>query len=272
MNLLALALLRCSRRSVLAVQAGANGARDRRRDRRRASRRPRRRRQAPGPALDPGDRQGDRERRPRRPGDPRDPAARPVPPRVHLPGDDQRLRARWHGAAGRSPPLQGQFEPMAMPPEADAAGGVDQRDIEGPLVDWRAKGHVVTLAGRETVDGKEAFKLEVKLKGGTTRYDYVDVATHQVVRSDVPRIVREPRDACSKTASRTSGRSAGSSSRTPSRPTSRTGRRFSGSPSRRSSSTRRSTRRVSGCRTRAARRGRVAPSGEPAPGPAGARA
>ncbi len=87
-------------------------------------------------------------------------------------------------------PLQGQFEPLVMPPEADTAGGVDQRDIEGPLVDWREKGHVVTLAGREAIDGKDAFRLEVNLKGGLTRYDYVDVASHLVVRSDVTRIIR----------------------------------------------------------------------------------
>lgn len=92
---------------------------------------------------------------------------------------------RWQVA-----PLQGQFEPMAMPPEAEGEVGVDQRDIEGPLVDWQAKGHIVTLAGREPVDGREAFKLELKLKGGTTRYDYVDVVSNQVVRSDVPRLVR----------------------------------------------------------------------------------
>jgi hypothetical protein len=95
------------------------------------------------------------------------------------------------GTAGwQIAPLQGQFEPLAMPPEADSAGGVDQRDIEGPLVDWREKGHLVSLAGREAVDGNEAFKLEVQLKGGGTRYDYVDVTTHLVVRSDVTRMVR----------------------------------------------------------------------------------
>jgi hypothetical protein len=87
-------------------------------------------------------------------------------------------------------PLQGQFEPRAMPPEADAAGGVDQRDIEGPLVDWRKKGHVVELVGREAVAGAKADKLKVVLRGGAVRYDYVDVASHMVVRSDVPRAVR----------------------------------------------------------------------------------
>lgn len=87
-------------------------------------------------------------------------------------------------------PLQGKFEPELVPPEIDSAGGVDQRDLEGPLVDWREKGHVVELAGREILPGGEAFKLKVTLKGGAVRWDYVDVKTRQVVRSDVPRMVR----------------------------------------------------------------------------------
>jgi hypothetical protein len=87
-------------------------------------------------------------------------------------------------------PLQGVFEPQVVPPEADAAGGVDQRDIEGPLVNWREKGHVVELVGRETLPGGEAFKLKLTLKGGAIRYDYVDVVSHMLVRSDFTRIVR----------------------------------------------------------------------------------
>src|SRR5262249_45858564 len=58
------------------------------------------------------------------------------------------------------------------------------------LVDWRKKGHVVELAGRESVAGAQADKLKVVLRGGAVRYDYVDVASHMVVRSDVPRLVR----------------------------------------------------------------------------------
>jgi hypothetical protein len=87
-------------------------------------------------------------------------------------------------------PLQGQFEPRAMPPEADAAGGADQRDIEGPLVDWRKKGHEVELVGRESVAGAETDKLKVVLRDGVVRYDYVDVASRMVVRSDVSRLVQ----------------------------------------------------------------------------------
>jgi len=88
-------------------------------------------------------------------------------------------------------PLQGQFEPQATTPEADVAGGgVDQRDIEGSLVDWREKGHLVELVGRETLPGGEAFKLKLTLKDGAIRYDYVDVASRQIVRSDITRTIR----------------------------------------------------------------------------------
>ena len=87
-------------------------------------------------------------------------------------------------------PLQGVFEPQVVAPEADSAGDVDQRDIEGPLVDWREKGHLVELVGRETLPSGEAFKLKLTLAGGAIRYDYIDVASRQVVRSDVTRIIR----------------------------------------------------------------------------------
>jgi outer membrane lipoprotein-sorting protein len=87
-------------------------------------------------------------------------------------------------------PLQGQFEPSAVPPELDAAGSDDQLDIEGPLVNWKQKGHVVTLLDRQRLDGKEVFKLKTELRGGGIRYDYIDVASRQVVRSDATRIIQ----------------------------------------------------------------------------------
>jgi outer membrane lipoprotein-sorting protein len=85
----------------------------------------------------------------------------------------------WHVAPG-----QGVFEPQLITPEHDSEAGIDERDIEGPLVNWREKGHTVELVGRETLPDGEADKLEITLADGGIRYDYVDVATHQVVRSD----------------------------------------------------------------------------------------
>ena len=95
------------------------------------------------------------------------------------------------GTAGwQVAPLQGQLEPQLMAPENDAAGGVDQRDIEGPLVNWREKGHKVELVGSKMLPGGEAFKLKVTLRDGAIRFDYVDVESRLIVRSDGMRIIR----------------------------------------------------------------------------------
>ncbi len=80
-------------------------------------------------------------------------------------------------------PMQGIFEPQPVTPENDAEAGIDERDIEGPLVNWREKGHTVELVGRETLPGGEADKLKVTLADGGIRYEWVDVASHQVVRT-----------------------------------------------------------------------------------------
>ena len=86
-------------------------------------------------------------------------------------------------------PLQGQFEPQPTTPDTDQGFGADERDIEGPLVNWREKGHSVELAGREMLESGEAFKLEMVLADGTTRSDYIDVASRQIVRSDLSRVI-----------------------------------------------------------------------------------
>jgi len=81
-------------------------------------------------------------------------------------------------------PGQGVFEPEPIDPDQDPEAGIDERDFEGPLVHWREKGHTVELVGRVTLPGGEADKLEITLSDGGIRYDYVDVATHQLVRAD----------------------------------------------------------------------------------------
>ncbi len=50
----------------------------------------------------------------------------------------------------------------------------EQADIEGPLVDWKQKGHTVEYLGSEDIDGTPAIKLRVNLKGGNTEYVYLD--------------------------------------------------------------------------------------------------
>ena len=90
----------------------------------------------------------------------------------------------WHVA-----PMQGVFEPQPITPENDSEAGIDERDIEGPLVNWREKGHTVKLVGRESLPGGEADKLKVTLADGRVRYDYVDSTSRQLVRSDKTKMI-----------------------------------------------------------------------------------
>jgi hypothetical protein len=50
-------------------------------------------------------------------------------------------------------------------------------DFDGLLIDWKEKGHTVTLAGKEKLGTGEAYKLTVVTKGGTTRDVYLDATT-----------------------------------------------------------------------------------------------
>jgi hypothetical protein len=63
-------------------------------------------------------------------------------------------------------------------PEAAAETRELDADFDGLLVDWKAKGHTVELAGREALPGGDAFKLVVKTKNGASRTIYLDASTY----------------------------------------------------------------------------------------------
>ena len=60
----------------------------------------------------------------------------------------------------------------------DAKDLVETCDFDGPLIDHEAKGHTIEYLGRETVDGKEGFKLKVTNKTGSVDYYYLDTETY----------------------------------------------------------------------------------------------
>jgi hypothetical protein len=86
-------------------------------------------------------------------------------------------------------PFEGSSAPVLMEDE-EAAQAADQADIEGPLVDWRAKGHRVALLGKETLDGRDVHKLEVTLRSGRVLYQYLDAETFLRVRAQSTRLLR----------------------------------------------------------------------------------
>lgn len=86
-------------------------------------------------------------------------------------------------------PFMGQKEPEPFD-AADQADALDEADFDGPLMDWKAKGHAVELAGTEAVEGADAFKLKLTRKSGKVEYFYLDTETFLTVKQEAKRTVR----------------------------------------------------------------------------------
>ena len=52
-----------------------------------------------------------------------------------------------------------------------------QADLDGPLVDYAAKGTRIELAGMEQVEGRDTYKLKLTLKGGEAMHVWIDAQT-----------------------------------------------------------------------------------------------
>jgi hypothetical protein len=63
----------------------------------------------------------------------------------------------------------------------------EQADVEGDLVDWKAKGSGVELLGREALSGVETWKLRVTLKSGTVRTVWLDSGSFLEIQSESKR-------------------------------------------------------------------------------------
>jgi hypothetical protein len=70
-------------------------------------------------------------------------------------------------------PFGGRKDPEKISVD-DAKSLVEDAEIDGPLVDWQAKGSTVEYLGPEDVDGTLAHKLKVVRKNGDVSYVYLD--------------------------------------------------------------------------------------------------
>jgi outer membrane lipoprotein-sorting protein len=96
----------------------------------------------------------------------------------------------WDGSTGsRVSPLDGGFEPEPLSEDA-AALSAEQADLEGPLVNWREKGHRVELVGNASLPSGAAHELRVTLRSGAVRRVWVDAQTGHIVKSSSMRKAR----------------------------------------------------------------------------------
>jgi hypothetical protein len=75
---------------------------------------------------------------------------------------------------------------------ADELKGAEvQADLDGPLVDYAAKGHKIEYLGKETVEGAPAHKLKVTLKNGDVQTYYLDADSYLEVKETSKRKIRD---------------------------------------------------------------------------------
>jgi len=85
-------------------------------------------------------------------------------------------------------PFSGKTEAELMTGE-DRSSMEEQADVEGELVNWRAKGLAVELVGRETVGGVDAWKLRITRKSGAVKTMWLDATTYLEMREESVRSV-----------------------------------------------------------------------------------
>ncbi|MGE3342053.1 MAG: hypothetical protein AB7L71_01355 [Vicinamibacterales bacterium] len=70
-------------------------------------------------------------------------------------------------------PMMGSTEPQEIP-DADAAAAASQASFDGPLLNYKAKGHTVELVGPSTVGGKKAHHLKITMADKTVQHLHID--------------------------------------------------------------------------------------------------
>ncbi len=73
-------------------------------------------------------------------------------------------------------------KPEAMP--ADRLKSLQRElDIAGPLVDYKSKGYQVNLAGKDTVNGKECYKIQLTSADGKESFYFIDTKNNLVLQT-----------------------------------------------------------------------------------------
>ena len=86
-------------------------------------------------------------------------------------------------------PFGGRKDPELMG-EDDMRELMEESDIDGPLVDYQAKGNKIEYLGHDTVDGDDVYQLKVTLKNGDVIYYYLDPDTYLEIKREKQQFIR----------------------------------------------------------------------------------
>lgn len=86
-------------------------------------------------------------------------------------------------------PFGGRKDPELMAQD-DSKGLVLDADIEGPLVNYKQKGHKAELVGHDSVEGTDCYKVKLTLKNGDVRYYFLDADSYLELKTETQSDIR----------------------------------------------------------------------------------
>jgi hypothetical protein len=86
-------------------------------------------------------------------------------------------------------PFGGRKDPELLSQDDLKSLAVDA-DIDGPLVDYKEKGHKAELVGHDSMEGTDCFKVKLSMKNGDVRYYYLDVDSYLELKVEIQTTIR----------------------------------------------------------------------------------
>ena len=86
-------------------------------------------------------------------------------------------------------PFSGRRDPDLLSQD-DMKSLIVDGDIDGPLVDYKEKGHKAELVGHDSMEGTDCFKIKLRMKNGDVRYYYLDTDSYLELKVEVQTTIR----------------------------------------------------------------------------------
>ena len=86
-------------------------------------------------------------------------------------------------------PFGGRKDPELLSQDDLKSLAVDA-DIDGPLMDYKEKGHKAELVGHDSMEGTDCFKIKLSMKNGDVRYYYLDADSFLELKLEIQTTIR----------------------------------------------------------------------------------
>src|SRR5215468_708147 len=86
-------------------------------------------------------------------------------------------------------PFGGRKDPDLMSQD-DMKSLIVDGDLDGPLVDYKEKGHITELVGHDSMEGTDCYKIKLSMKNGDIRYYYLDSDSYLELKVEIQTTIR----------------------------------------------------------------------------------